>query len=114
MSDSEILLYQTEDGQTRIDVRLKDETGWLSQAQMGELFQPTKLNGSLHIRNIFKEDELNEISVVKESLTAQPEGKREVQRNMKNTLTRIRTEDAQIMKELEEGLKNLENKKQNN
>ncbi|MBT4969585.1 MAG: virulence RhuM family protein [Bacteroidetes bacterium] len=69
MNNSEILLYQTDDGQTKIDVRLEEETVWLSQAQMVELFQTTKQNISLHIRNIFKEGELDEISVVKEYLT---------------------------------------------
>ena len=83
MADSEILLYQTEDGQTKIDVRLEDETVWLSQVQMAELFQTTKQNISLHINNIFDEGELQEISTVKDYLTVQTEGKREVQRNLK-------------------------------
>jgi len=65
----EILLYQTEDGNTKIDVRLEDETVWLSQAQMVELFQTTKQNISLHVRNVFNEGELQEDSVVKYSLT---------------------------------------------
>jgi len=80
--DSQILLYQSEDGQTKIDVRLEDETVWLSQVQMAELFQTTKQNISLHIKNIFEEGELNEISSVKDYLTVQTEGKREVQRNL--------------------------------
>ena len=68
-SNSEILIYQSEDGQTKIDVQIDGETVWLSQAQMMELFQTSKQNISLHIQNIFKEGELEEISVVKESLT---------------------------------------------
>jgi hypothetical protein len=83
MANSEILLYQTEDGQTKIDVRLEEETVWLSQVQMAELFQTTKQNISLHIKNIFEEGELEEISTVKDYLTVQAEGKREVQRNLK-------------------------------
>lgn len=83
MTNSEILLYQTEDGQTKIDVRLEEETVWLSQVQMTELFQTTKQNISLHIKNIFDEGELQEISTVKDYLTVQNEGKREVQRNLK-------------------------------
>lgn len=83
MSNSEILLYQTEDGQTKIDVRLEEETVWLSQAQMVELFQTTKQNISLHIKNIYEEGELDEISTVKDYLTVQTEGKREVQRSLK-------------------------------
>ena len=65
ISNSEILLYQTEDGQIKINVCLEEEAVWLNQKQMVELFQTTKQNVSLHIRNIFKEDELAEISVVK-------------------------------------------------
>lgn len=53
MADSEILLYQTEDGQTKIDVRLEDETVWLSQAQMGELFQKERSVITKHINNVF-------------------------------------------------------------
>ncbi|MCD6564827.1 MAG: virulence RhuM family protein [Bacteroidales bacterium] len=75
MTNSEILLYQTEDGQTKIDVRLEEETVWLGQKQMVELFQTTKQNVSLHIRNIFKEGELDEISVVKDYLTTASDGK---------------------------------------
>ena len=83
MSNSELLLYQTEDGKTKIDVRLEEETVWLSQVQMAELFQTTKQNISLHIKNVFEEGELQEISTVKDYLTVQTEGKREVQRNLK-------------------------------
>lgn len=83
MSKSEILLYQTEDGRTKVDVRLEQETVWLSQAQMVELFQTTKQNISLHIKNIYEEGELEEFSTVKDYLTVQTEGKREVQRNLK-------------------------------
>ena len=63
MADSEILLYQTEDGQTKIDVRLEDETVWLSQAQMGELFQKERSVITKHINNVFKEGELEEEKV---------------------------------------------------
>jgi hypothetical protein len=72
---SEILIYQTEDGETRIDVRIEGETVWLSQAQMVELFQTSKQNISLHIKNIFLEAELNENSVVKEYLITATDGK---------------------------------------
>ncbi len=82
MTNSEILLYQTEDGQTKIDVRLEEESVWLSQVQMAELFQTTKQNISLHIKNVFEEGELEEISTVKDYLTVQTEGKREVQRKL--------------------------------
>ncbi|MBU4200033.1 MAG: virulence RhuM family protein [Verrucomicrobia bacterium] len=74
-SKSEIILYQTEDNRTRIEVRLENETVWLTQAQMAELFQTTKQNISLHIQNIFSEGELREDSVVKEHLTTAVDGK---------------------------------------
>lgn len=82
MENSDILLYQTEDGQTKIDVRLEEETVWLSQFQMAELFQTTKQNISLHIKNVYKEGELEEFSTVKDYLTVQSEGKRKVRRKI--------------------------------
>ena len=72
---SELILYQTEDNQTRIEVRLEDETVWLTQAQMAELFQTTIPNVSMHVRNIFAEGELQAGSVVKEFLTTAADGK---------------------------------------
>ena len=72
----EIVIYQAEDGKTSLEVQLQDETVWLSQAQLVELFDKTKQNISLHIRNIFKERELTEDSVVKEYLTAAADGKK--------------------------------------
>lgn len=76
----ELILYQTEDGKTRIEVRLQDETVWLSQKFMAELFQTTKQNISLHIQNIFDEGELMPEATVKEYLTVQTEGSRQVNR----------------------------------
>jgi len=72
---SQFIFYQTEDQQTRIEVRVENETVWLTQIQMAELFQTTKQNVSLHIQNIFKEKELRGDSVVKESLTTATDGK---------------------------------------
>jgi hypothetical protein len=63
------------DGKLRIDVRFEHETVWLTQQQMAELFQTTKQNVSLHIQNIFSENELTAISVVKDSLTTAADGK---------------------------------------
>lgn len=79
---NEIIIYQTQDGHTKIDVRIENETVWLSQNQMAELFQTTKQNISLHIKNIFEEGELDEISTVKDYLTVQNEGSRKVSRNI--------------------------------
>lgn len=73
--EGEIILYQP-DEEVWLEVRLEDETVWLTQAQMTELFQSTKQNISLHTNNIFKERELNRDSVVKESLTTAADGKK--------------------------------------
>ncbi len=80
--ENEIIIYQTQDGQTKIDVRLENETVWLTQNQMAELFQTTKQNVSSHIKNIFEEGELSENSTVKDYLTVQQEGNRKVSRNI--------------------------------
>ena len=79
---SEILIYQTEDNQTRIEVQLHDETVWLTRQLMAELFQTTKQNVSLHIQNILDEGELPQESTVKEFLTVRKEGSRDVSRNL--------------------------------
>ncbi|GHV74167.1 hypothetical protein AGMMS49940_14690 [Spirochaetia bacterium] len=72
---NEIILYQP-DNAVKLEVRLENETVWLSQAQMVELFQTTKPNISIHISNVFKEGELERNSVVKESLTTATDGKK--------------------------------------
>jgi hypothetical protein len=74
-NNSEIIIYQTEDGQTRIDVRMEGNTLWLNQAQLVQLFQSSKANISEHISNIFSEDELNENSVVRFFRTTAADGK---------------------------------------
>ena len=79
MSDSnrqgEVVIYKTEDGNTRIDVRFVDETVWLTQAQLVELYQSSKSNISEHIKNIFLEGELDEKSVVRKFRTTASDGK---------------------------------------
>ena len=82
-SNNQIVIYQSEDGQTQVDVHLENETVWLTQAQMVDLFQTTKQNVSLHVGNVFKEGELEEKSTVKEYLTVQKEGERKVSRKVK-------------------------------
>lgn len=77
---SEILLYQTEDHRTRIEVRLDGETVWLSQKQMSELFQTTVPNINTHIHNIFEEGELQQEATIKDYLIVQQEGTRQVSR----------------------------------
>lgn len=71
----EFVLYQTEDGQNRIQCQLVDGTIWLSQMQMGELFQRSKQTISEHLQNIFEEDELREDSVVRNFRTTAADGK---------------------------------------
>lgn len=78
----EILLYQTEDGSTRVDVRLQDETLWLTQMQMAELFQKDKRTISEHIANVYEEGELTQGATVRNFRTVQKEGKREVERDL--------------------------------
>ena len=74
-NQGEIILYQP-DSEVKLEVRLEEETVWLTQAQMAELFQTTRNNVTLHIRNIFKEGELVENSVCKESLRTAADGKK--------------------------------------
>ena len=78
---SELILYQTEDGLARVQLRALDGSAWLTQAEIAELFNTTKQNVSLHAKNILEERELDEVATVKESLTVQTEGSRQVQRS---------------------------------
>ncbi|MCD7764276.1 MAG: virulence RhuM family protein [Lachnospiraceae bacterium] len=71
----EIIVYQTEDGLTRLDVKFEDETVWLTQAQLVELYQTSKSNISEHIKHIFEEGELDETSVVRKFRTTAADGK---------------------------------------
>ena len=82
-NNNNIIIYQTDDGMTKIDVKLEDETVWLLQQQMADLYDTTKQNISLHIKNIFDEEELIENLTVKEFLTVQKEGNRKVERKVK-------------------------------
>lgn len=75
LTSSEILLYQTEDGKSKLEVRLEFDSVWMTQAQMAELFQTTKQTISYHINNILQDDELIENSVVKDFLTTATDGK---------------------------------------
>lgn len=84
MTETSFLLYNEGARGPRLIVRLEDETVWLSQAQMVELFQTTKQNISLHISNIFEEGELEPEATVKEYLTVRQEGSRQVQRSIEH------------------------------
>ena len=91
MNTNEIIIYQSDVLSSHIDVRIGDETVWLTQIQMVDLFQSTKQNISLHINNVFKEGELDEFSTVKEYLTVQQEGARSIKRrvNLYNPLHKV-------------------------
>jgi len=81
-SEAEFLLYQAEDGQTRVEVRFDGETAWLSLGQMAELFQRDKSVISRHVKNVFEEGELGLQATVAKSATVQREGDREVTREV--------------------------------
>lgn len=74
MSNGELILYTTEDGKTAIHLKAEGETVWLTQLEIADLFQTTKQNISLHIKNILSTNELSE-SVVKDNLTTAADGK---------------------------------------
>ena len=80
MGNDKIIIYQTEDGHTRIDVRMQDETVWLTQAQMAELFQTDRTSIVRHINNIYKVDELERSSTCAKIAQVQTEGRRQVRR----------------------------------
>ena len=82
MEENKIIIYQTEDGQTQIDVRLENETVWLTQAQMAELFETDRTSIVRHINNIYKVEELDRESTCAKNAQVQIEGKRTVKRNI--------------------------------
>ncbi len=78
----QMLIYQTEDGRIKIEARLQDETLWLTQSQMAELFQTTQQNISLHVTNVYDEGELRESATHKDFLLVRAEGARQVSRQV--------------------------------
>jgi len=80
----EIILYQRDDGKPAIDVRFDGDTVWLTQAQIGELFQASKANISEHIANLYAEGELSLEATVRDFRTVRQEGKRQVRRKKKS------------------------------
>ena len=77
-NNSQIVIYQTESGETKLDVRFQNETVWLTQKLMAELLQTTPQNITIHLKNIFEEGELEEKATCKDFLQVQIEGKRKV------------------------------------
>jgi hypothetical protein len=83
-STGELILYETEDGRTRVACRFADETLWLSQALMAELFQTTPQNITLHLKALYEEGEIEEAATCKEYLQVRQEGARQVRRSVKH------------------------------
>jgi hypothetical protein len=81
---SQFIIYQSEDGQTRLDVRFVDETVWLTQALMAELFSTTPENVLMHLKNIFSDGELEQNATTKDFLVVRQEGSRQVKRSLKH------------------------------
>ena len=100
MEEKNIVIYQTDDGQTQIDVRLENETVWLTQAQMAELFQTDRSSIVRHINNIYKVEELDRDSTCAKIAQVQLEGKRAV---------RSRTEEKDVMVKVVVNLINQQN-----
>ena len=80
--DNQIVIYQTADGQTQIDVKMQEETVWLTQETMAKLFDTTVPNINMHIKNIYEDEELDKNRTIKDFLTVRKEGKRSVSRNL--------------------------------
>lgn len=80
----QIILFQSDDGQTKIQVRFEGTNAWLTQAAIAELFQTTPQNITLHLKGIYEEGELTEQATCKDYLQVRQEGKRKVSRNLKN------------------------------
>lgn len=106
---SQFLIYQAENGAIKIDVRFEDETVWLTQQLMAELFQTTQQNISLHLQNIYEEGELNPEATHKEFLSVRQEGVRQISRSRADSArsnmdltnwrgAKVRKEDVSIAK----------------
>ncbi|MGA7750111.1 MAG: RhuM family protein [Gallionella sp.] len=83
-TNGEIVIYQAADGRTQIDVRFEQDSVWLTQRQMSEVFDTTPENILMHLKNIFQDAELDENATAKDFLAVQTEGKRRVERNLKH------------------------------
>jgi hypothetical protein len=83
-SRGELVICRTEDNATRVQVRPEDESVWMTQAAMAELFRTTVANINIHLKNIYEENELDEVSTVKDYLIVQTEGVRDVMRKVKH------------------------------
>jgi hypothetical protein len=102
---SQIIIYQTESGETKLDVRFQDETVWLTQKLMAELFQTTSQNITIHLKNIFEEGELDEKATCKDFLQVQIEGSREYKKFKQIRQKAIKEND------FERAIKKIDNKR---
>ncbi len=84
MTEQQVRIFTSTDGQAQLEVALEQETVWLSQAQMGQLFDTSPENVLMHLQNIFKDNELEEPATAKEFLVVRQEGKRQVRRRIKH------------------------------
>lgn len=84
MSDTQVQIFESKDGKAQLKVSLQHNTVWLSQVQMSKLFDTTPENVLMHLKNIFKEQELSESATTKEFLVVRQEGKRQVRRRIKH------------------------------
>ena len=82
--DEKVVVYETPDGEMRVDVRLDQETVWLTQRQMSEVFQTSSDNVGLHLKNVFAAGELEESATTEDFSVVQTEGKRQVRRALKH------------------------------
>ena len=82
MDANDLILYTSDDGEAQLVLRVLDGQVWLTQLEMAELYQTSKQNISLHVQNVLAEGELTEEATVKENLTVQVEGSRQVRRNL--------------------------------
>ncbi|MGP9499171.1 hypothetical protein [Halomonas sp. AOP43-D1-4] len=89
MVDQQVHILTSTDGQTQLEVALEQETAQLSQAQMGQLFDTSPENVLMHLRNIFKDDELEELAITKEFLVVRQEDNRQVRRVKHDNLDAI-------------------------
>jgi len=102
----ELIVYQSSDGQVKLDVRLQDETVWLTQPLMAELFQTTQQNISQHIQNIYEEEELDWESTHKKFLSVRREGNRNVSRELDFYNLEVEKELTQLEVSRKKGSKN--------
>lgn len=102
----ELIVYQSSDGQVKLDVRLQDETAWLTQPLMAELFQTTQQNISQHIQNIYEERELERESTHKKFLSVCREGNRNVRRELDFNNLEVEKELKQLEASRKRGGKN--------